>query len=442
MRRLKYLPTDDLVSEALPRARAFDSAENLGPLIERIASRRIVMLGEASHGTHEFYDWRARITQELVENHGFKIIAVEGDWPPCEHLNCFIRTGEGGSARAALEHFHRWPTWMWANQEILELAEHLRRYNATVPAAERVGFHGLDVYSLFESIDSVLEKLERINPLLARRARSRYSCFGQFHRDERRYARSLVDYPEGCEAQVIQTLQDLLRFRIDGTQDRQELLFDAQQNARIVRNAEDYYRTMVLGTEDSWNVRDRHMMETLEILLERYGADSKMIVWEHNTHIGDYRATDMTDFGQINLGGLARERFGEENVALVGFGTHRGSVIASHSWGGPVQRLEVPPARAGSYEDGFHQVCLQSGLPRFYLDLADIEARSPLAEVRGHRAIGVVYDPEHERYGNYVPTSLARRYDAFLFIEETRALEPLTVTLDRGELPETWPAGQ
>jgi erythromycin esterase-like protein len=336
---------------------------------------------------------------------------------------------------------------MWGNREVASLARRLRDHNATLPPDQRVGFHGLDVYSLFESLDAVIAQLEEVNPILARRARVRYECFLPFRRDERRYARSLLEFPAGCQEQVIANLKDLLaaRLRARAGADADEALFDAEQNARVVRNAEDYYRTMVHGTEDSWNVRDRHMQETLELLLERYdarlGAGTRAIVWAHNTHIGDYRATDMLRMGQVNLGGLARERLGEGAVALVGFSTYEGSVIASPAWDGPIQRLPVPPGRHGSWDAALHEAALAVGSSTFWSIFDPSSRRGPLGQNRGQRAIGVVYDPEHERWGNYVPTSLARRYDCLVHVDRTRALEPIPIGFDREELPETWPAG-
>jgi erythromycin esterase len=244
----------------------------------------------------------------------------------------------------------------------------------------------------------------------------------------------------GCEREVMETLQDLLALRLNGLSDREEALFDAQQNARIVANAENYYRTMIRANEDCWNVRDRHMTDTLGVLLERYGSESKAIVWAHNTHIGDYRATPMATYGQINIGGLARERWGKEQVALAGFGTFEGKVVASHAWDGPIEVLSVPPGRAGSYEALFHEAATVTGSEA--LVLPDLEqAEEELSDIRGHRAIGVVYQPAHERLGNYVPTSLSNRYDSFVFIDKTTALDPLIQEFDREELPETWPAG-
>jgi erythromycin esterase-like protein len=431
---------DSLADEAGRRATGLRTVDDLEPLIRMIADKRIVMLGESSHGTREFYEWRRTISEELIVRHGFRLIAVEGDWPACRQIDRYVLGDAGAEAtvEATLAHARRWPTWMWANTEIARLANWLKLHNSAMPEDCRAGFYGLDVYSLFESIDEVLSHLDKLNPMLARRARVRYECFGPYRRDERRYARSLLELPEGCEREVADNLRELLRARIASGEEHREAIFDVQQNARIVANAEAYYRTMVHGDDDSWNVRDRHMLETLQILLDRVAPEGKAIVWAHNTHIGDYRATDMLEAGQINLGGLARERWGEDQVALVGFGTYAGQVTASHAWDGPIQTMKVPPGLPGSYEHAFHLASVRLGADAFWLPTRGVASLEP---VRGHRAIGVVYDPASERFGNYVPTSLARRYDAFVFFDRTEALEPLGWGFERSEIPETWPRG-
>jgi len=437
------MPTrDEILQAASSRAVAFKSPKDLSPLVSRLARSNIVMLGEATHGTQEFYEWRRMLTEWLIVKHGFDFVAVEGDWPSCRAIHDYGIRGAGGNARDVLGAFHRWPTWMWANTEMIRFAEWLRAHNQRVPSSNRVGFYGLDVYSLFESMAAVVSRLKGINPFMARKAQVKYACFDSFHGDERAYARSLLAVPEGCESEVVEVLQELLSLRIDDADDLSADLFDAQQNARIAQNAEQYYRAMIHADDRSWNVRDRHMMETLELLRARYGREARGIVWAHNTHIGDYRATDMAKAGLVNIGGLAREIFGPEQVALVGFGTYEGSVIASHAWEGPLQKLLVPAAKHGTYEDILHQISLEKGSGRLWLDLNAPETNSAFSATLGHRAIGVVYDPEHERWSNYVPTSLARRYDAFLFFDDTTALEPLIQGFSPEELPETWPQGQ
>jgi len=439
-------------------ARSFRSVDDLKPVIDYARTKRVVMLGEASHGTHEFYEWRRLISQELIEKHGFNFIAVEGDFPSSQHVNRYILNLEKMSARDSLSQFHRWPTWMWSNTDVLELVEWLRKRNSSIPDKKRrAGFYGLDVYSLFDSIHAALEELEKYDPNLARNARLRYGCFDPFMEDEMAYVRSLIRYPPGCKEQAVKTLRELLEGRLKNkrqeSEEQRELRFSATQNARIVQNAENYYRVMIQGDDDSWNVRDRHMKETLDMLLEEYGPESKGIVWEHNTHIGDYRATDMVKKRQVNIGGLARESYGEDQVALIGFGTYQGTVTASHAWDGPLQTLCVPPGRPGSIESVFHQAAQEMRAHQLYV-LFDTSAETgarpvpamkrndPLAEVKGHRAIGVVYNPAFERYGNYVPTSLSRRYDAFLFFETSEALKPLVTEFEEKDVPETYPFGQ
>lgn len=431
---------ENLVQSALKFAQRLRHSQDLQPLLQKISRSKVVMLGEASHGTHEFYAWRAAISRELIENHGFRFIAVEGDWPPAWQLNNFLHGRFQGGAEEALRKFHRWPTWMWANREMIELATWLRSRNEKTSDNEKAGFYGLDVYSLFESIEAILEQTQRISPFLARRLRTRYECFEPFSANEKSYARSLLQFPEGCQEAVMANLHDLLHQRLELTSAGENRLFDARQNARIVANAENYFRAMVHGTDDSWNVRDRHMHETLSCLLEHYGPESKAIVWAHNTHVGDYRATDMVEQGQINIGGLARETWGAEAVSLVGFGTYSGEVIASHAWDGPMERMQIPTGAAGSYEAAFHKVAQTIG-GDFFLDLTGINSTSALREVRGHRAIGVVYHSAYEQLGNYVPTSLAGRYDAFIFLDTTSALNPIDQEFDRNEIPETWPQG-
>ena len=411
----------------------FQNTVDLSPLIEAMKSKKVVMIGEASHGTHDFYEWRSRITKELIQNHGFNFVAVEGDWPPCEELNQFIKNRRGENIYQTLSQFSRWPTWMWANSEIACFADWMRRRDSSV------GFYGLDLYSLFESMDIVVQKLDQIDPELAAQARIHYSCFDPFLRNEKAYARSLFTFPEGCKDEALAVLSAILKKRVERLKVADEILFEAIQNARVVVNAEQYYRTMVEANGDSWNVRDKHMMETLEILLKHHGPNSKGIVWEHNTHIGDYRATSMLEMKQVNVGGLAREIYGDEAVGLIGFGTYRGSVIASHAWDGPTQTLRVPNAYPDSIEAECHQYSETSKTPQFFMQFDPESKKSPLANVRGHRAIGVVYDPKQERWGNYVPTSLANRYDAFIFIDKTRALTPLALSFDPKKIPETWP---
>jgi len=415
-----------------------EKVEDLEPLLERIGDARCVLLGEASHGTSEYYRWRASISERLIRERGFSFIAVEGDWPDCYRVNRYVKDypDSGGSAHEALHAFERWPTWMWANEEIVELTEWLRQHNAGGSERDKVGFYGLDVYSLWESLEGVIDYLERVDPDGVEAARRAYRCFEPYGEDAQKYARATAFVPTSCEDEVVSLLLELRR-RITRYPDDPEARFDAEQNALVARGAEAYYRAMVHGGASSWNVRDRHMIDTLERLMRHHGPEAKAIVWEHNTHIGDARYTDMADVGMVNVGQLVRERRGEEDVVLVGFGTHRGGVIAAAEWGAPMQHMQIPPARGGSWEDVFHRAGEEDKL----LVFTNLE-ENELFEPREHRAIGVVYDPARERNGNYVPTVLSRRYDAFLYLDETRALQPLHVRpREDGEPPETYPSG-
>ena len=429
-RSIKDMTLDEAIENTMI---SVSNEDDLDQLIQAVKDRRVVMLGEASHGTQEFYQVRRIISQRLIREHGFKFIAVEGDWPDAYRLNKYIRTGEGGSAKNVLMRNHRWPTWMWANDEIEKLAEWMRNMGS--------GFYGLDVYSFFESIDEVVSFVKTKNPEWAKEVQGRYSCLDPFERNEILYARSLLKNPSGCENEILLNLQKLLKIRIKDIEHDGEELFSSQQNARIVANAEAYYRSMLFGDASSWNVRDGHMMETLDRLLERAGEGAKAIVWAHNTHIGDYRATDMKEAGYVNLGGLARQSYGDENVALVGFGTYEGEVLAGSGWGRPEQIMPLPAAQKESFEYHFHKVATKKNLTQFYL-LLEKNPGSPFAQRFGHRAVGVVFDPQQERRGNYVPTELSNRYDAFVFIDQTSALKSLHTIYVRGEFPETWPTGQ
>jgi erythromycin esterase-like protein len=349
-------------------------------------------------------------------------------------------TDSGDNAEQVLHAFERWPTWMWANREVIELVEWLRAYNQRRGVERRVGFYGLDVYSLWDSMRGVTEYLQRVDPKLAAAAKRAYRCFEPYAEDVQEYARATALVPTSCEDETISVLRELRANAPQFTNDGRESFFNAEQNALVARNAELYYRTMVRGGSASWNVRDYHMVETLERLMAHYGADSKAIVWEHNTHIGDARFTDMARAGMVNVGQLVRQAHDRDGVVLVGFGTHRGTVIAAEEWGAPMQRLRVPPARSGSFESAMHDGVAGNALMIF--DGSDDADVAGLDEPLGHRAIGVVYDPDHERWGNYVPTIVPRRYDAFLFVDETRAVDPLhmAVRVD-GEPPETYPSG-
>jgi erythromycin esterase-like protein len=378
----------------------------------------------------------------MIVEKGFQFIAVEGDWPSCDHLDQYIKGRDGGAAdvREALSAFDRWPTWMWANEEIAELAAWLGSINRDRSEPAQLGFHGLDVYSLWESLYSVIGYLRRVDPGAIQAALRAFRCFEPYGEDAQDYARATARLvPESCEGEVVTLLTHIRRNAPAYREDDRWGAFRAEQNALVVKDAEAYYRAMIRGGPESWNIRDRHMAETLARLARHYGPESRGIVWEHNTHIGDARYTDMAEDGMVNTGQLTRQRWGEGEVVLVGFATHRGSVIAGRAWEAPAEQMGVPEAREGSWDDLLHRVD-----ERDKLLILDIEAGPPaLRERRGQRAIGVVYHPEYEHRGNYVPTILAGRYDALLFLDETHALRPLPVLPQPyEEVAETFPSGQ
>jgi erythromycin esterase len=423
--------------ELRPLAHKLDDADDLSPLLEWIGDSHFVLLGEASHGTSEYYTWRARLSQRLIREKGFSFIAVEGDWPDCYKLNRYIkRYAESGlDARAVLHAFRRWPTWMWANWEVVALAEWLRQHNSNLPASQQVGFYGLDVYSLHESMGVLLEYIEKNRPDALETARRAIRCFEPYGEDVQRYAWGTTMIPKSCENDVLSLLMKLREQSYPYTSDP-EAAFNAEQNAWITVGAERYYRTMIRGDAESGNIRDVHMADTLDRLIDYHGAQAKAIVWEHNTHVGDARATDMAREQMVNVGQLVRERHADQGVYLAGFGSYRGSVIAGDEWGAPMQRMVVPEARAGSWEALLHQSSAANQLLR----MEDLRALLWTSEPRGHRAIGVVYHPWRE-VGNYVPSVLPDRYDVFLYLDQTEALHPLHIKPETTEAPETYPWG-
>jgi len=414
-----------------------NTAHDLIPLINDIEDRPVVMLGEASHGTHDYYTWRTAISKRLIQEKGFRFIAVEGDWPDCYKINRYVKgyNDAGDNIREVLSAFDRWPTWMWANWEVAALAEWLRDYNQHLPYDQKVGFYGLDVYSLWDSMREMVLYLEKEDSQMAQAVRQAIQCFQPYEDNEHAYARvSLTEH--SCRDKVLALLKEVRSKAIflDGDP---EAGFNTEQNALIAVNAEKYYRSMMSFDNESWNVRDTHMMETLDRLLNFHGANAKGIVWEHNTHIGDARATTMKRAGMVNIGQLAREQYGINKVYLVGFGSYQGTVIAGDEWGAPMQELDVPPAREGSIEHALHR---QSSQDR-YLLFSDPVLQEQYEDEIHHRAIGVVYNPQHERYGNYVPSVMARRYDAFIYIDQTQALHPLHMQPHSEKMPETYPFG-
>ncbi|HWU33274.1 MAG TPA: erythromycin esterase family protein [Marmoricola sp.] len=433
------LMTSAAINQVRHLARSLNDIADLDPLVDLLAERRFACIGEASHGTHEYYRWRAELSKRLIQEHGFTWIGVEGDWPDCWRINRWLRGHEnqGQTADQILARFERWPTWMWANHEMVDFLDWLHQWNATRPMDERVGFYGLDVYSLWDSLREIIAWLRANEPEALESALNAWQCFLPYDEDPHRYAWATRLVPLSCEDQVVDLLTEVRRRTrtIDVVDD--EDAFDAAQNAQVVLGAELYYRTMVRGNTSSWNIRDHHMASTIERISSHLGPQSKGLIWEHNTHIGDARATDMESAGMVNVGQLIRERYGAAEVALVGFAGYRGSVLAASGWGEPETAFPVPPARARSHELLIHLALRRPAVIVFGED----RGGAWLAATRGHRAIGVVYNPDRET-GNYVPTVMGARYDALIWLEETTALQPLHRELTPREPEfETEPSG-
>ncbi len=391
---------------------------------DRYADKRIVMLGEASHGTHEFYRARAAITRRFVERHGFTIVAVEGDWPDASAYDRLIR--ERPSGQSSRQPFQRFPTWMWRNTVMPDLLQALKEINSGKAAEDQAGFYGLDIYNMSASIAAILGYLDENHPQAAKVARERYGCLTPWQADPATYGRAAMQsgFAE-CEQPVVDQCQDLLERALEHDGDS----FDAAMNARLVASAERYYRIMYYGGAESWNLRDSHMAETLEYLLDQRGPDSKALVWAHNSHIGDARATEMGQVrGEHNIGQLAREKWGDD-VALIGFGTHGGTVTAASDWDGEHERMAINPSRRDSYE----RLCHDSGKSPMLLDFASSPALAKrLSQPRLERFIGVIYRPETERWSHYTEAVLPRQFDAYCWFDETSALQPLAGTEPHG----------
>lgn len=417
------------------------------PLLRLIGDARFVLIGEASHGTHEFYRIRAEVTKQLIRERGFTSVAVEADWPDAYRVNRYVRgRGTDEDAEEALEGFRRFPQWMWRNADVLDFVGWLRTHNDGLPEAQRVGFYGLDLYSLHASMEAVLRYLSIVDPEAAQRARIRYGCFDHFGGDPQAYGYGAgFGLAPSCEAAVVEQVAELRRSaadyaRRDGRVAADDLFF-AEQNARLVKNAERYYRAMFGSRVVSWNLRDRHMFETLDALVDFHaarGRREKLVLWAHNSHLGDARATDMAAGGELNVGQLVRQRY--RGVArLVGFLTHEGTVTAASDWDEPAERKIVRPALAGSYEALLHE----TGIPNLLLDLTTPgPVVTGLARPRLERAIGVIYRPETERASHYFHAALPQQFDAVLYYDHTRAVEPLERTglWERGEVAETFPS--
>jgi erythromycin esterase len=422
---------DEVAALAAP----LGGADDFDVLLDRVGTARVVMLGEASHGTHEYYHWRAQITQRLIEEAAFSFVAVEADWPDCERVDRSVRLEAGApeDPRAALATFERWPTWMWANDEVADFCEWLRWHNAQAEPEVRAGLHGLDVYSLWASLREILAYLREHDPERLPAALAAYRCFEPYAEDAQLYALASRLVADSCENEVVDLLVRLRERAHEGGPDG----FAAWQNAEVAAGAERYYRAMVRGGRDSWNVREHHLDATLARLLDHYGPESKAVVWAHNTHIGDARATDMGERGEVNIGQLARERYGPGDVVLVGFGSHHGTVVAGDGWGSPMEEMVVPPAREAALEGVLHAAAPARALFVFPPD----DRPDLLTDTLDHRAIGVVYHPDRDQWTNYVPTVLGDRYDAFCWFDQTRAVRPMRVPPAPSFEPQTYPTG-
>ncbi|RWB05407.1 MAG: protein-L-isoaspartate(D-aspartate) O-methyltransferase [Mesorhizobium sp.] len=426
----------DMIAAAAEPLPNFDDPA-FGALFDRFADRRIVLLGEASHGTSEFYRARAAITRRLIERHGFTIVAVEADWPDAAAIDRYVRhrrprTGTGAP-------FQRFPTWMWRNTDVAAFTDWMRRHNEKLEPSAQAGFYGLDIYNMSGSIGAVLDYLDRVDPQAAKIARERYGCLTPWQHDPSTYGRAVLTAGyQKCEKAVLEQCRDLLAKQLEYAKRDGTDFLDASQNARLIASAEHYYRIMYYGGAESWNLRDTHMFETLEHLLHAGGPNAKAVVWAHNSHIGDARFTEMGVVrDELNIGQLCRQRFGDE-AALIGMGTHSGTVAAASDWDG---KMEVKQIRA-SHADSYERLCHDSLVSRFLLDLGrDTTLRERLLERRLERFIGVIYRPETELGSHYADASLPRQFDAFLWFDKTAAVTPLGREHARTGVPDTYPFG-
>jgi erythromycin esterase len=413
----------ELVQQLRHRAISLQTAADLTPLVNAARNRTLVLLGEASHGTSEFYTWRADISRRLIVEKGFHFIAVEGDWPSIYQLNRYVRgqAPDGATARSIMAGFSRWPTWMWANDEMVDLIEWLKAFNSDRPADEQVGIYGMDLYGPETSITKIIGILEQTAPDLAGQVKSEYACFENYMQDFSDYARAMARGERPCADPARQAVGIIRANEEILAENDPAIFFNLKQNALVVKHAERHFRAMPMRGPLSWNHRVDHFFHTVDRLLSHYGEGARGIVWAHNTHIGDARATVMANQGQRNIGQIARQQLGRDRVLAVGFGTHSGTVMAGPSWGAQQQVMTVPPAMEGSLED----LLRQTDMDQFLLLFSHPEEFEGLAAPLGHRAIGVVYDPRRERMGNYVPSLVPLRYDVFIYLEKTRALSPI-----------------
>lgn len=429
------------VADAIKRhAEPFTSLEtcDLAPLLQRIGDHRVVLIGEASHGTSEFYRLRARLTQQLIEERGFSFVAIEGDWPDAARIDHYVRHFDTPPAEWIA--FARFPTWMWRNREVREFVDWLRLYNTEQHADRRTAFYGLDLYSLYSSIRAILAYLDAVDPKTAAVARHRYACLTPWQSDPAAYGHAaLTGHYRKCEKDVLAILSDIIERRGNYMKHDGERYLDAVQNARLIANAERYYRTMYYGSRASWNLRDNHMFDTLDTLLKFHGHHSKAVVWAHNSHVGDAAATEMSARGEHNLGRLARDAYGSDGVYIVGFGTDTGTVAAASEWDGPLEIKSLRPALDGSIEHDCHRF----GAANFLLPLKDLREMGVDCELnlpRLERAIGVIYQPQTELQSHYFEAVVPHQFDEYIWFDHSAAVEPIE-TRELEGLPDTYPFG-
>jgi protein-L-isoaspartate(D-aspartate) O-methyltransferase len=438
-RRVPVKHRDDRIRDLVADAcEPFNSIENasIDPLLERIGNAGVVLIGEATHGTSEFYRLRNRITAELIGRRNFRFVAIEGDWPDAARIDHYVRHFDYPPSEWVA--FARFPTWMWRNQDVREFVDWLRIHNSNRPADERTAFHGLDLYSLYSSVRAVLEYLDTVDPAAAALARQRYGCLTPWQSDPATYGRAALSGAyRSCEEDVVRMLAEIAGKRREYAEHDGERFLDAVQNARLIANAEEYYRVMYYGSRSSWNLRDKYMFETLKTLREHYWPDNKVVVWAHNSHVGDASATEMASRGEFNIGSLCRKAFGKDMYSI-GFGTDNGTVAAASDWDGPMEVKSLRPAMDRSYERLFHETTL----PGFSLGLRDAtdSLRDELLRPRLERAVGVIYRPETELASHYFEAVLPRQFDEYIWVDTTRAVVPIA-TAELEGMPDTYPFG-
>jgi erythromycin esterase-like protein len=432
---------NELLKEIIQaNAQYLKTEDDLDDFIELVGNSRFVLLGESTHGTHEYYKWRMKITQRLIQEKGFTIIAVEGDWPDCYRINRYVKSYPDAHKNSldVLRLFNRWPAWMWANWEMAAFMDWLKKYNNPLSQNQKVGFYGLDVYSFRESLIDIMNYLRKYDKNTYEIADRALMCFDAIEEEEgQSYSKTASYFTTLCEKEVNDLLHEIRENRHKYNSDPENVM-STEQNAWITVNAELYYRNMYKGGPNAWNIRDRHMLETIERLMDFHVEKSKIIIWAHNTHIGDARATDMADENMINIGQLLHEKYDKEGVIALGFGCYEGTVLAGSFWGSKVNNVNMPKARKNSWEYLLNESLNSDAV---YIPLNEMKKNNLLNQPILHRAVGVVYNPENEKYGNYVPSIIPMRYDAFIYFKNTSPLHAIDSAIDEHQIPETYPFG-